>query len=68
MQPNMRGEKDMKSYWMDCKQTKQYPKLIENLETDICIIGGGLTGITTAYYLNKYKIKKCHFRKRQNLL
>lgn len=40
------------SYWIEStKDKKKYPKLKENIETDICIIGGGLTGLTTAYYL-----------------
>ncbi len=47
----------MKSYWIESKKSKQYENLKENIETDICIIGGGLTGITTAYYLNQYKIR-----------
>ena len=49
----------MKSYWMDSvKQTKkEFPKLEENKKADVCIIGGGLTGLTTAYYLSKTKMK-----------
>lgn len=48
----------MKSYWIDSVKTKKdYQRLTQDLETDVCIIGGGLTGITTAYYLNQYKIK-----------
>ena len=50
----------MKSYWIDSvdkKSQDEFPKLEENIKTDICIIGGGLTGITTAYYLSKYKIR-----------
>ena len=48
----------MKSYWIESKKEKiKYPKLENDIETDICIIGGGITGITTAYYLNKYKIR-----------
>lgn len=50
----------MKSYWIDSvneKEKNRYEKLEQNVKTDICIIGGGLTGITTAYYLSKYKIR-----------
>lgn len=48
----------MKSYWIDSvKENIEYKKLEENIKTDICIIGGGLTGVTTAYNLSKYKIK-----------
>lgn len=48
----------MKSYWIDSvKSKKEYKKVTQDMETDVCIIGGGITGITTAYYLNQYKIK-----------
>ena len=39
----------MKSYWIDSvKDKNEYTPLEENIKTDICIIGGGLTGLTTA--------------------
>ena len=39
----------MKSYWIDSvKDVKKFKPLEDNIKTDICIIGGGLTGITTA--------------------
>ena len=49
----------MSSYWINSiKQTKkEFPKLEENKKADVCIIGGGLTGLTTAYYLSKTKMK-----------
>ena len=48
----------MKSYWIDSvKEKDKYPKLENDLDVDVCIIGGGLTGITTAYYLSKYNLK-----------
>ena len=38
-------------------RTKSYEvdtnRLTESLQCDVCIIGGGLSGISTAYYLNK---------------
>ena len=47
----------MKSYWIDSvKEKKEYKPLTNNIKTDICIIGGGLTGITAAYNLSKFKI------------
>ena len=47
------------SYWIESskEERKEYPKLKENIEADITIIGGGLTGLTTAYYLTKKGIK-----------
>lgn len=44
----------MKSYWeIFRKKFKQYPKIIKDINTDVCIIGGGLTGLSVAYYLSK---------------
>ena len=44
-----------KSYWIDSsmEKRKDYAKLQEEINTEITIIGGGLTGLTTAYYLTK---------------
>ena len=45
----------MKSYWIEStkNEKRNYPRFKESLSTEVCIIGGGLTGITTAYYLAK---------------
>jgi glycine/D-amino acid oxidase-like deaminating enzyme/nitrite reductase/ring-hydroxylating ferredoxin subunit len=42
---------DTVSYWNKTANKERYPKLDRNLETDILIIGGGITGITCAYCL-----------------
>lgn len=34
-------------------QAKRYESLEEDVNSDVCIIGGGLTGLTSAYYLGK---------------
>ena len=48
----------MNSYWINSEKNKEkYNKVEKNIETDICIIGGGLTGISTAYYLTKENLK-----------
>ena len=48
----------MKSYWIDSvKDRKKFKPLEENIKTDVCIIGGGLTGLSTAYNLSQYKIR-----------
>lgn len=49
----------MESYWKSSiKETKKdFPSLEENKTADVCIIGGGLTGISTAYYLSKTNLK-----------
>ena len=49
----------MKSYWIESvkSERKQFPSLEEDTKVDVCIIGGGLTGLTTAYYLSKTNLK-----------
>lgn len=44
-----------KSYWIDSYKNfkNNYKKLEGNSETEVTIIGGGLTGLTCAYYLSK---------------
>ena len=45
----------MSSYWIDSSKNlyTPYPSLEENLSTDVCIIGGGLAGLTSAYLLSR---------------
>ena len=48
----------MNSYWINSEKNKEkYNKVEKNIETDICIIGGGITGISTEYYLTKENLK-----------
>lgn len=42
------------SYWMDSTQQPEYPVLNEDIEVDIAIIGGGMVGISTAYFLQNH--------------
>ncbi|PKG23871.1 FAD-dependent oxidoreductase [Niallia nealsonii] len=49
--------KEHTSYWKQTSNLPTFPKLTENIETDVCIIGGGITGITTAYLLSKEGLK-----------
>ena len=46
-----------KSKWLDDLEKKKYPSLKEDIECDVLIIGGGLTGLNTAYYLNNANLK-----------
>lgn len=43
----------MKSYWE--KEHKEFEEIKQDKEAFVCVIGGGITGISTAYYLSKYK-------------
>ena len=42
---------EYKSIWSDIKREDSYSKLNENISCDVLIIGGGITGISTAYHL-----------------
>ena len=41
------------SYWVESTPKTNYPSLNKNINTDVLIIGGGITGIVTSYILNK---------------
>lgn len=45
----------MYSFWLDKekKYKKEFDYLKKDENVDVCIIGGGLTGVSTAYYLSK---------------
>ncbi|MCM3031180.1 FAD-dependent oxidoreductase [Niallia sp. MER 6] len=41
------------SLWRDTVKLPSFPKLTNDHETEICIVGGGITGLTAAYLLGK---------------
>ena len=43
------------SYWLRKHKEKYYPQLKEDAKVHTLIIGAGLTGLTTAYYLSQAK-------------
>lgn len=45
------------SYWIASTPKTEYPALTEDLIVDTAIIGGGIAGISSAYFLNKEGIK-----------
>ena len=47
------------------KNKKQYPYLTDDIETDICIIGGGVTGAIASYYFSKQNIKTVILEKKK---
>ena len=46
-----------KSYWLDSTSETNYPTLEKDIKVDIAIIGGGITGITTAFLLKNEGFK-----------
>ena len=43
-------------YWLDSTRIPTFQKLEEDIQTDIAIVGGGITGITAAYLLSQQGI------------
>ncbi|MDD3304103.1 MAG: FAD-dependent oxidoreductase [Clostridia bacterium] len=43
----------MGSVWLNSVELPKYKKLEEDISTDVCIVGGGITGITLGYKLKK---------------
>lgn len=43
----------MNSIWKNSAEMPRFPKLEKNIKTDILIIGGGIAGILTAFFLDK---------------
>ena len=41
------------SVWRGTEGKREYPALNHSFEADVAIVGGGLTGITTAYLLRQ---------------
>eukprot|EP00882_Tetradesmus_deserticola_P000301 GHRQ01000333.1.p1 GENE.GHRQ01000333.1~~GHRQ01000333.1.p1 ORF type:complete len:663 (+),score=295.35 GHRQ01000333.1:150-2138(+) len=39
--------------WGQDELKQRYPQLSENVDADVCIVGGGISGLTTAYLLAK---------------
>jgi glycine/D-amino acid oxidase-like deaminating enzyme/nitrite reductase/ring-hydroxylating ferredoxin subunit len=49
----LRGKRESVSVWQKETNWKQFNKLKKSITTDICVIGAGIAGITTAYLLQK---------------
>ncbi len=46
-----------RSYWQDTTPLGSFPRLNERLNVDVAIIGGGITGLTSAYILKQSGMK-----------
>lgn len=49
----MFSNEDTVSYWNKSADRKKYARLENDTEIDILVIGGGITGVSTAYHLGK---------------
>lgn len=41
------------SIWINTEPMPKFTKLQNNISTDVCVVGGGIAGLTTAYLLIK---------------
>lgn len=46
-----------KSFWIDSAEIPSFPRLENDMDTEVAVIGGGITGITTAFLLAKEGLK-----------
>jgi ribulose 1,5-bisphosphate synthetase/thiazole synthase len=51
-QPEIETVKN-ESVWVDTAEMPNYPSLQESIRADICIVGAGIAGLTTAYLLTQ---------------
>lgn len=56
-QTNEKWPQAPEPYWRDSIDLPEFPRLEEDLTADVVIVGGGFTGITTAYVLANEGIK-----------
>lgn len=46
----------MQSLWQSTETLPHFPKLSGNRKTSVLIIGGGITGVLTAFFLHRHKV------------
>ncbi|MCI9016209.1 MAG: FAD-binding oxidoreductase [Clostridia bacterium] len=55
----------MSSFWIDSIKNNKFsfPSLDTDIKVDVCIVGGGITGVSTAYQLARQGLKVCVLEK-----
>lgn len=55
----------MNSYWLDSVKSDNFSfsSLDKDINVDVCVVGGGITGVSTAYMLAKTGLKVCILEK-----
>ena len=46
----------MNSIWLTSTEKTNFPTLNKDISAEVCIIGGGMVGLTTAFYLCKNRL------------
>ena len=46
---------ESRSFWMETPDTRAEPALASDFDADVCIVGAGIAGMTTAYLLSREK-------------
>lgn len=49
----MSGEEQNKPVWLEEVEFAEEPALTQNIRTEVCVVGAGIAGLTTAYLLSR---------------
>ena len=49
---NVKLPNKTQSFWHQTAEVQDFPKLAQNLNVDVAVVGGGIAGIMTAYGLH----------------
>src|SRR5690625_5471991 len=64
---NVKLPNKTQSFWHQTAEVQDFPKLAQNLNVDVAIVGGGIAGIMTAYELAKTSKSVALFEARELL-